>query len=254
MTRFALIGFAVCACAAGQTLSFDVASVKPSEQSFLVLSPQRSGGRIQWTTSLPLVLQYAYQMETWRISGAIPEGIFTFEATTSPDTTTDQIRLMFQTLLTERFKMVAHVTQKDVDGFALKVGKSGIKIKAVKDGDPPPPMPEWFAKFDSKAWEGQVSTTLEGKGVGAFTGRKVSMAKVAEALGRLERTLVIDETGLSGTYYIAFQFARDNMRDDVDLPPLNTALQENTGLKLEKHRGQVEALVVDRMEKMPSEN
>src|SRR5215469_64688 len=242
MTRFALIAFAVCACAAGQTLSFDVASVKPSEQSFLVLSPQRSGGRIQWTTRLPLVLQYAYQMETWRISGAIPEGIFTFEATTSPDTTTDQIRLMFQTLLTERFKMVAHVTQKDVDGFALKVGKSGIKIKAVKDGDPPPPMPEWFAKFDSKAWEGQVSTTLEGKGVGAFTGLKVSMAKVAEALGRLERTLVIDETGLSGTYYIACQFARDNMRDDVDLPPLNTALQENTGLKLEKHRGQVQAL------------
>ncbi len=65
------------------------------------------------------LLGYAYRMEWWRISerptaGSVSLGsIYEIEARTGPDATEDQERLMLQTLLIERFKMVAHRETKD---------------------------------------------------------------------------------------------------------------------------------------------
>jgi hypothetical protein len=47
----------------------------------------------------------------------------------------------------------------------------------------------------------------------------------------------LDQTGRSGSYYFALEFAREDL-----------------GLRLEKHKGPVEMLVVDHIEKTPTEN
>jgi uncharacterized protein (TIGR03435 family) len=41
---------------------------------------------------------------------------------------------------------------------------------------------------------------------------------------------------------------------DADAPPLNAALQESLGLKIEKRKGPAEMLVIDHIEKEPTEN
>ena len=198
--------------------TFEVASVKPSSQPFVILNPRRSGGRIMWTANIGQLIMYAYHLDLWRISGGIPDEMYEVEASTTPDATTDDVRLMFQALLAERFRMSAHRATKEVDGWALTVAKGGPKIKEVKDGDPMPSLPEWFSRQESAAssMEGRMIASIEGRGIGALTGRRVTMAQMAEeGVQRVLRTAVLDETGLKGKYYFGFKFARENQTEDV---------------------------------------
>ena len=79
-------------------------------------------------------------------------------------------------------------------------------------------------------------------------------------LGRLDRP-VVDRTGLSGRYDFDLEFAPDERLwagilprpENSDLPDLFRAVQEQLGLQLEATKGQVEALVIARIER-PSEN
>ena len=217
------------------------------------ISPQRSGGRISWTIFLNVVLAYSEHLQTWQISGPVPQDVFVFQVETTPDATDEQVRQMFRALLADRFKMTAHRVTKDLDGFALTLAKSGLKIKEAKEGDPPPPMPEWFAKMQPTAFDGKIQATMEGRGVGALTGRRVTMADLARTLGQVLRASVADETGLTGKYYFGLKYAPEKDQADSDLPPLATALGD-LGLRLEKRKAPVELLVVDHMEKTPSEN
>jgi len=241
--------------AAAARPSFDVASVKPANLTFLQLAPQRSGGLIRWSTGLNLVIEYAYHLQVWQIAGSpsTPGDLFAFEATTSAEATEEQVRLMFQSLLAERFKLEVHRETREQDGWALTLGKSGLKIKEAKDGEPPPPMPEWFGKFKPSDLDGNVMATMEGKGVSALTGRRVSMAQLATALQRVQRAFVHDETDVAGKYYFGIKFAPDNGLADSDLPPLVVAIQE-LGLRLERRKSPVEVLVIDHLEKAPTEN
>lgn len=242
--------------AQNKPLTFEVASVRLADMNTLraiQISPQRSGGRISWTTFLNVVLAYSERLQTWQISGPIPQDVFVFQVETTPDATDEQVRQMFRALLADRFKMTAHRVTKDLDTFALTLARSGLKLKEAKEGDPPPPMPEWFAKMQPTAFDGKLQATREGRGVGALTGRRVTMADFARTLGQVLRASVIDDTGLTGKYYFSLKYAPENDQADSDLPPLATALQD-LGLRLEKRKGPVELLVVDHMEKTPSEN
>jgi uncharacterized protein (TIGR03435 family) len=237
-------------------LTFEVASVRAADMNTLraiQISPQRSGGRISWTTFLNIVLAYAERLQTWQISGPIPQDVFVFQVETTPDATDEQVRQMFRALLADRFKMTAHRVTKDLDGFALTLAKSGLKIKEAKEGDPPPPMPEWFAKMQPTAFDGKVQATMEGRGIGALTGRRVAMADLARTLGQVLRASVVDETALTGKYYFGLKYALEKDQADSDLPPLAIAIQD-LGLRLEKRKGPVELLTVDRIGRTPSEN
>jgi uncharacterized protein (TIGR03435 family) len=160
---------------------------------------------------------------------------------------------MFRALLADRFKMTAHRVTKDLHVFALTLAKSGLKIKEAKGADPPPPMPEWFAKMQPTAFDGTLQATLPGSGIGAITGRRVTMADLARTLGQVLRASVVDETSLTGRYYFGLRFAPERDAADSDLPPLAKAIEE-LGLRLDKRKGPVELLTVDHMEKTPSEN
>ena len=243
---------------AAAPLTFDVASVKPVVQPWLQVAPQRSGGRITWTTDLHYLVGYAYRLQDWRISGPLPgsDCIYAVDATAPPAATEDQVRLMFQSLLADRFKMAAHRVTKEVEGYALTVGKNGLKIKEAKAGDNSAALPEWFQKQGDIAaqLDGKVVATIPKAGVVAITGRRVSMLQLTETLQRVLRVSVMDQTGLSGNYYFALEFAQEDHPADVDVPSLFAAIQESLGLRLEQHKGPVEMLVVDRIEKTPTEN
>jgi uncharacterized protein (TIGR03435 family) len=258
--RFILPLLAVCAVGA-QTqapaaLSFDVASVKPSQQDWLQIAPQRVGGRFNWTTDLQYLIGYAYQLPLSRLAGPVPGTDYLFEVVAATDlsATDEQIRRMLQTLLVERFNLAVHRDAKVADGYALKAGSRGPKIQEAKDGGPLPPMPAWMGKQVSEAnLDGKVVALMPSAGVVAVTGRRVTMTQLAAALERHLGAFVTDETGLSGNYYLGFEFAQENHPPDVDLPTIFPALQD-LGLKLEKRKGPVEVLVVDHVEKTPVEN
>ncbi len=244
--------------AQGARLSFDVASVKPVDQPWLETKPTRSGGRIHWTTDLQYVVGYAYRMQPFRIQGPVPgsANIYRFDVATDEKASEDQIRMMFRSLLAERFKMVSHTAEKEVEGYALTVGKGGMKIKETRTEDPAPPLPETFrgGKSSLSDFDGIVAATIPEAGVISIVGRRVTMFQLCESLQRVMETAVWDDTGLKGTYYFEMRYGREDNPTLTDLPTLPEVLQRTMGLKLEKRKGPIEMLVVESIEKVPTEN
>ncbi len=106
-------------------------------------------------------------------------------------------------------------------------------------------------------------------GVGAgnkmgMRGHNETMAELIRAIG--PRTLdgpMTDATGLTGKYdYTIFWSMTAQMAalrgapatDEPDGPSIFTAVQDQLGLKIEKRKGPAQMLVVDHVEKKPTEN
>ncbi len=238
------------------TPQFDVASVKiPAEQGAFSTRFKRSGGRIVWTTQLAYLLGYAYNMESWRISGEQVSfgAIYSIEAVTDPQATDDRLRAMFQALLIDRFKMVMHRVTKEAEGYALTVAKTGSKLQEAKDGEVPV-LPEWMRRpsDDPAKLEGLVVATLPARGAGAITGRRVTMPQFTQKLQQLLSTIVLDQTGLTGKYYFALRYSTG---DDPEVPFQSlVSSMKDLGLRLDTYKGPVEMLVVDHIEKVPTGN
>jgi uncharacterized protein (TIGR03435 family) len=236
--------------------AFEVASVKlvPGVPVGLSVNPHHSGGRITWTTTLGFVCTYAYRLPAWRIIGIDKDrSLYEIQATMDASASEDQVRLMLQKLLADRFKMVVHRETKEFQGYALIGAKNGPKIKA-STVEESPSLPEYFKGKPPAAFEGRIVVSMEGRGTSAITGRGVSISQLADILGDTLRTFVLDQTGMIGKYYFGFTFLRvGGVIDDVQAPAIFDALQDELGLKLDKQRDPMEVLVVDRLEK-PSQN
>jgi uncharacterized protein (TIGR03435 family) len=240
-------------CCAAQTTPprFEVASVKPIEQEWLEMRPRRSGGRIAWRTDLPHLVQYAYRLQAWRITGRLPaEFIYDIEAVTAPSASDEQVRAMLRALVAERFKMASHRETKVAESYVLTAAPGGIRIKAVQAADPAPPLPEWAVGAEA---EGRIVATLPEKGVTAVTGRRVGMQDLADGLQRVLQFNVVDKTGFAGDYYFAFRFAAPDAPIEANAPSLSTAVQQ-LGLRIRRQKLPVEILVIDSIEKLPTAN
>jgi uncharacterized protein (TIGR03435 family) len=224
--------------------SFEVASVKPTSHSTdRGASFSVSGNRLTITkANLGFLIIDAYDIDGVRPLGG-PSWVWSEqqqydvlgkaegEAKRSPA----EIKLMLQTLLADRFKLAVHRETRDISVFALVVAPKGPKLGEAKPADEKP---------DYRMVRGHI------------TAQPMSMARLAATLRGTEvRTLVLDETGLSGQY--AFTLDWDDFQGrreaDSDRPSLFTALEEQLGLKLEAVKRPIEHLVIDRAEK-PSEN
>jgi len=171
----------------------------------------------------------------------------------------EQYRLMVRSLLVERFKLEVSRITKELPAYALVVAKNGPKPALALI----PPDPQT-----------QRRPTLSGGSRGELKAGAVPMAFFTEWLsGRddMGERVVIDETGLPGSYDFTLSWTPDEARNATlngtaasqgaasagaqESPggSIITALQEQLGLKLESTRTKVKALVIDHIER-PSEN
>jgi uncharacterized protein (TIGR03435 family) len=188
------------------------------------------------------------ETDCFEISAKIPEGA-----------TRDQLPAMLWALLTERFKLVAHKEDRARSGYALVVDKGGPKFK---EDDP-------NANFMGP---GRSGTMLFGAfGHGRLKG-VMTMTTLASNLSRQGYGPVQDATGLTGKYDIDLTWTPDKAFEprpvdvtvsaatspgaDIPAPEANlfTALRESLGLKLERRTVQVQFVVVDHIERIPTEN
>lgn len=193
------------------------------------------------------------------IAAKIPEG-----------TTKDQVKLMWQNLLAQRFKLAVHSSSKEMSTFELVVAKSGLKIKEAVEEDAAatsPALPdgsqriqmdqEGFPKLP--AGRGYYMAMMNGKASWRMSG--ATMAQFAQMLGGQVSVPVTDATGLKGKYDFVIYWADEPLRNttqssspDSAGPTLFAALQGQLGLKLESKKAAVEILVVDHIDKVPTEN
>lgn len=260
---------------------FEVASIKPDHSADMRAGiAMEPGGRFV-ATNIPvkMLITMAYQLKENQISG-LPGWADSdrFDIAAKPEKGAgikpEDIRLMIQGLLADRFQMTFHKDTKEMPIYALVVGKNGAKMAASKGNAD-------FGGDDVRArggrpplQEGGVKGGGRGQGIrmmrGEINGQNVTTAMLADMLSRITGRSVIDKTGLAGSYDFTLKYTPEGAApmlkpgggaDGADAPPpaesdrpsIFVAVQEQLGLKLESQRGPVDLYVIDKIEK-PSEN
>lgn len=231
--------------------AFDVASVRPS--------PPGEGGR-DWgpqsieatpghltirNTRLADSIRWAYNVQSYQVTGPAWMNDLRFDISAkavspAPDS---ELRLMLQTMFADRFKLVLHEETREMPVLLLTVNKNGHKLQ---------------------------ETTTEGTptfktGKMNLTGAGASISQLTDFLSREMRTPVLDRTSLTGKYNFFLDigsFVTDEIRRNMprDGPPLEApgiisqAMREQLGLKLNSSKAPMTVLVIDRLEKAPTEN
>ena len=171
------------------------------------------------------------------------------------DKKVDQVRLMVQSLLAERFGLKLHESTRESSLFELVVAKGGPKLKPTKmaAADPHGVNAPHPAVGPLVRLEGPGKIHATGVGLGSLAEELSGMPELGSQGGFTMGELVVDKTGLTGTYDWTLNWSPDNgsgrKAENADAPSLFTALQEQLGLKLVKAKGPVEVVVIDRIEK-----
>lgn len=262
-----------------QQPSFEVAAVRrnTSGDGFTGLQMQ-PGGRLTFTNApVRMLITRAYNVQNFQIVGG-PDWLTSarYDITAKAaegNTPPDQLNLMLQSLLADRFQLVLHRETRELPVYFLVKARedgrlgSALAPAAVdcsagrgRAGGGPPPA----AAPPRAGGPGTVAPAAGGcrflfaPGRLTVAGQPIGM--VANALGAQLGRPVIDKTGLAGAYDFELTFMPEGRGMPVgppppgapELPPIDpnapsifTALQEQLGLKLESARGPVEVLVID---------
>jgi uncharacterized protein (TIGR03435 family) len=246
--RFAAVALLVSLDALAQPSAapaFEVASVRSTEgprRSLNMFSSSGPRATFEGYSIRDLVIE-AYSLKNYQLSGVFPlrEPEYTYydivaKAEGNAPHARSEFRLMLQSLLAERFKLQIHREQKEMDVYALLVGKSGPKFKqSAPDADP-------IAKHG-------VNGRNQGISAAAFSMEALASGLSIYVPGMLP---VLDRTGLTGTYGVKFEatpaFRLQNGEPQLDDISVFAAVQDQLGLKLERQKAMVEVLVIGHVE------
>jgi uncharacterized protein (TIGR03435 family) len=276
--------------AAGGKMAFEVASVKPTKKPRFppgifpldIGNAKTAGGRFSGTFPVKAFVAFAYKLLPAEISTKLPESfsqenLFEIEARAPGNPTKDQMRLMMQSLLAERFKLRVHFETREGPVFALTLvrpGQIGPKLRPHGDG---PACPDSFdmnsvttpprhANDPFPPACGSIQSTRAANST-LLGARDVTVEAIAEGaiygmgslIGEVDKP-VVDRTGLKGSYdfrlelplgTFSFSLAPPNpgaqAADPKGTPFLN-ALREQLGLKLVSSKGPIRKLVIDHIE------
>jgi uncharacterized protein (TIGR03435 family) len=183
---------------------------------------------------------------------------------------------MVRKLVEERFNIKSHRLQKDFAIYALVQTKEGIKAKEDALDAPD----KEGVTVGGTGGAGGTNIAL-GRGATMTVGtnqieaKKVSMLVLAELLARFMDKPVQDQTGLTATYDVAIDMTPEDFQammiraavaSGVTLPPQALALMDKAsgdslhealaklGLKLEPKKVPMDMLIVDSLNRTPSEN
>jgi bla regulator protein BlaR1 len=227
-------------------LTFEAATIKRSQpgkqdRRMVTYDP----GQVTFSrVSLEALIQEAYSVKTYQITGpdCIQSSNMDIVAKAAGAAPESQLKLMLQTFLADRFKLAMHREKKELPVYALTVGKNGPKFSSAADG----------------------SKRMVAIGEGGFHLNGYSMQNLADFLSRMPSLgrPVLDMTGLSGSFDLTLKMseldpgaAPDEMKRSLrDWNSIFTDVQNSLGLKLESRKSEIEILVIDHAEKVPTEN
>ena len=169
---------------------------------------------------------------------------FNIVAKTAPTEADDVLQVMLQNLLAQRFHLKVHKEPQPVTVYAL----TAVKPK-LKDADP-----------STRA----TCKSAAAAGMRTFTCQNTTMAQLAKKLrdvaGGYVGHPVVDLTGLTGSYDFTLswtpfaQMARRSADDASVAITLFEAVDRQLGLKLATQKYPMPVVVVDHVDRSPTEN
>jgi uncharacterized protein (TIGR03435 family) len=231
---------------------FDVITVKPTGPNVQGKGFTVRGRHVMTiNTNLSDLISFAYSLHARQIINA-PEWFTTdsFDLDGIPDVegrpSAQQMRILLQSALTDRFKLTFHHDKKELSVYALEIGKGGPKLTETihQPGDPRNFL---FRKL------------------GALMVTNSTMQDFCNGMqGAVMDKPVVDHTGLTARYDFNLNWTPDESQfsgmgvkvptptatEDPNAPPsLSTAMQEQLGLKFEAVKSLAEVFVIDHVEK-----
>jgi uncharacterized protein (TIGR03435 family) len=281
--------------AAGGKMAFEVASVKPSPKgefrspnfpldtgnAFINLQTgELPRGRFSARFPVISYINFAYKFrptpEQRRAMVAhlpkwVTDDSFDIEARAPMSSATkDQMRLMMQSLLAERFHLATHFETQTVPVLALvlaKPGKLGANLAPHEKGPPCNAAPR-NDKDDAFPPACDIyAIRIRPNGIRLAEARNTSMGELASAIPTFgeETRPVIDRTAISGRFDFKLEWIHETngaapaagptpaADSQPTGPTFLEALNDQLGLKLEATKAPVPVLVIDHVER-PSEN
>ena len=197
---------------------------------------------------------------------------FDIEARAAIPSTKDQMRLMMQSLLENRFKWKAHFETHEEPIFLLvfaKPGETGPQLRPNSDDPPcsagPPPSGPTAPglKMDVGEFPPMCNVVMgfrrymNGASLTTWGARNISMNQLANDIAVAPTTNmdrpVVDRTALTGKFDFVMNFGEPtpvepNVTPVDSGPTFLEALKDQLGLKLQSATGPVESLIVDHIE------
>lgn len=282
-----LFGYGVMQAQPATKLEFDVASIKPSPPpasgTGIVVGCRGGPGTDDPVSfncqniSLSNLVTMAYRVAYYQLSAPDWAAMARFDlrARVPEGTTKEQLALMMESLLADRFQLTVHRESREIQRFELTVAKNGPKFREAVPRPPGDSRDAAFTPGPPKLDKDGYPTIGPRGGMAIMYDKarmyqpEMTMTMLASQLSAQLRGPVVDTTGLTGKYEISIYWsAGDSLRtgapapgggptpaDPVSAgPDLKQALQEQLGLRVESKKGPVEFVVVDHAEKVPSEN
>ena len=289
--RCALFAAVGCVAAFSQNsppAEFEVASIRPSGtppagRLDIGLHIDNAQLHCQYF-SLKDYIGIAYKLKEYQISG--PEWLastrYDISAKLPAGVSHEHVLEMLQALLTDRFQLKSHRDKKEFPVYELVVAKGGPKMQETPP-DPASAADDANKNSHSVTASGSRAGTTVNLGNGSyfsvgdnrFVGKKLTMATFADTVARFSDRPIVDMTNLKGNYDFTLTFTPEDFRAlmirsaitaGVQLPAeamralegvsgdsLFTAIQ-TLGLKLEPRKAPIDVLVIDRIERTPTEN
>lgn len=209
--------------------------------------------RVRCDLTLGKLIEEAYGVEERAIVGPdwLKDDVFELNATMSPGSTRDTARLMLRRMLADRFALRCHRETRVSIVYALLVASKGSKLKQVSD-------PEHAPKRAASTPLGAISSSSFRR-PGQFFAAAMTMDRLAQTLTPEAGLPVVNLTGLPGAYQIDIRWTPDETPGMVpgsqgsDFGFLGE-VQRQLGLRLEKRNLPTEILVIDRVNRTPTEN
>ena len=239
---------------------FEVATVKivapgNNSESYMPTLDLRPGATLRiYNRRLDEIIMLAYDIGVKQISGprwlieptSDPTTVTRFEvmAKIPEDARKEDIPLMLQKLLEDRFKLQVHREPQTTQVYALEVAKGGHKMQSSKETRP--------------AGCARVIATSETTGAAADC-VNVTMTQLAQQLQSLSPAYfrdgpIVDKTELTGTFDVHLEWFLLAQIEAGQNGPTMYAAVEKLGLTLQKKKETANMLVVDHCEQTPTEN
>jgi uncharacterized protein (TIGR03435 family) len=236
-------------------VAFEVASITPCKPG-TPEPPGEHAGMVQFVypggrftakaTTVKFLIEWAYGILPAQHSGGpswMDNDRFDIVAKAPGNATDDEMRLMAQQLLAERFNLKFHRETKEVPILVVSVGKTPPKLTVPKEGE------KRGLKMMPQMNENQKMTGYH------VEGTRFSFAQLNQTFAWQLGRVLVDETGLKGD----FNFAIDLPMDEASPNPLDpthilNAMRDQLGLVIKSQKGPVEFLVVDSVDKVTAGN
>ncbi len=232
------------------TQKFEVASVKSSkigdagdESSRRESIEPSSTGLTMRNVSLKSCIMWAYSIREYQLSAPqwLSDARYDVLAKAAGPVSVEQLRGMLQALLADRLGLGVRHETRQLSVYELRANGKAPKLREVPAG----------GDSEMRMTDGSMIFT------------NTSMVQLAEHLEIIMRRQVglpvIDETGLKGVFDFSLKFADTNadLRAAMvqgDGGWISGILQEQLGLRLTGGKAGVGVVIVDRAEKIPTDN